>query len=115
MPDKDEDEFANHDEDLSILMGDISIIDRSQSEIVGLQSSSFANLIDFEVQNEVIPEEEYEGEIKDHVDMRVPCDYCGRKFNPRIVIKHIQICKANYEKRYGPLQPLPQPSRSVKK
>ena len=110
MPD---DEEFSAQEDLSLLMGDISIIDRSQSEIAGLQSSSFAHFIDFEVQNEVIPEEEYEGEIKDHVDMRVPCDYCGRKFNPRIVVKHIQICKANFEKRYGHLLPLP--TRSVKK
>ena len=25
-------------------------------------------------------------------DGRVPCDFCGRKFNPDVSLKHIPIC-----------------------
>ena len=25
-------------------------------------------------------------------DVRVPCDFCGRKFNPDVSLKHIPIC-----------------------
>lgn len=100
---RDEDNLsASENEDLSELIGDISLIDRSQSEVVGFQPSC-VTYIDFEVQNEVIPEEEYEGEVRESVDMRVPCNYCGRKFDPQVSLKHIPICKTNFEKKYGPL------------
>lgn len=36
-------------------------------------------------------------------DERVPCDFCGRKFNPDVSLKHVPICQRNYEKKHGPI------------
>jgi len=36
-------------------------------------------------------------------DVRVPCDFCGRKFNPDVSLKHVPICMRNYEKKHGPI------------
>lgn len=99
--------FDPEDPDISLGFGDenenlfaveLSQIDVNQSvsEVVAknLPSSSF---MDFEVAPEV-------SAANAVGDMRVPCDFCGRKFNPDVSLKHVPICQRNYEKRYGPVR-----------
>jgi len=37
------------------------------------------------------------------VDNRVPCEFCARKFASDVALKHVPICKRNYEKKHGPM------------
>ena len=40
----------------------------------------------------------------DGVDRRIPCGFCGRKFNADVSLKHVPICQKNYEKKHGPVK-----------
>ncbi len=54
---------------------------------------------------EVVPElagDEQNGSFMQ--DMRVACEHCGRKFNPDVALKHVPICKRNFEKKHGPVR-----------
>lgn len=60
--------------------------------------------LDFELAKDVIIEEGDSMQDSVVADVRVPCDYCGRKFNPDVSLKHVPICKRNYEKKHGPMR-----------
>ena len=68
-------------------MADISLIEasRSYSDVGGLSLSNRlqSSVMDFEMAKDTTVESN---------DVRVPCDYCGRKFNPDVSLKHVPIC-----------------------
>jgi len=51
------------------------------------------------------PPTEYPENVEVGKDIRIPCDFCGRKFNPDRVNKHMFICnkirKRNKVKKRG--------------
>lgn len=81
---------SNSIEDHSLFMADISLIEasRSYSDVAGLSLNNRlqSSVMDFEMAKDVTIES------KVATDVRVPCDYCGRKFNPDVSLKHVPIC-----------------------
>ena len=93
------------------MFADLSMIEpgqRSMSDIAGINMP--ANRLRSTSKPDFYPPREEENQSSARLDTepeadgRIPCEFCGRKFNPEVSLKHVPICRRNYEKKHGPLR-----------